>query len=71
MEMMIVAEWTGFKNVNVPAFIACFTIVGLIAVLGVYWLRKPETKQKGILLLAMIIVPTAMSALALILRLLV
>lgn len=71
MEMMILAEWTGFRNVNVPALIACFTIIGLIALLGVHWLRKPETKRKGILMLAMIVVPTVMSALALILRLLV
>ena len=58
------------QDVNRPAMIICFAIVAVFLVLGVHWVRKPDTRRRGIIVLAIILVPTFISGLVVSARLL-
>ena len=62
--------WTGFQDVNVPTLAACLLAVAALLVLGVFWTRKPETGKRGVVTLAMILIPAVLSALVVGLRIL-
>ena len=66
---MILAEWTGFRNVNVPALVICLTLVACCFVAGIIWLRKPETRTRGIWILGLVIAPAILAGLPLLGRL--
>ena len=54
--------WTGSENVNVVALAICLLIVTVFLVLGTIWIRKPNTRKRGLITLAIILVPTVLSA---------
>ena len=67
---MIIAEWSGFDNVNVKALILCFIVVGYFFIKGILWLRDPEYRSRGIWTLVVIVVPTLLASATLFARLL-
>lgn len=69
---MTTANWTwaGLESVNVRALAACFVVVAVFLVLGFLWTRKPETRKRGIVTLSIILIPTILSAVVLLLRVL-
>ena len=61
---------TGFEGVNTPALVVCLAVVATFLVFGFLWARKPETKNRGLVTLAIILIPTILSAVVLGLRVL-
>ena len=53
---------------NLPAFVACMMIVALIIWIGFKWTKKPETRTRGLIVIAIIVVPAVVSGLGVILR---
>ena len=68
MVMMTMPDSLDF---NWPAFVICLAIYVFFFVKGIAWSREPNTRARGIVTLAILLVPTGMSGLMLILRVIV
>jgi hypothetical protein len=64
-------NWTGLEGVNVPALLVCLAVSVALLVIGISWVRKVETRSRGIAALSIILLPAMLSALVLGLRCLV
>ncbi len=53
---------------NLPAFIVCMVIVVLVIWMAFRWIKKPETRTRGLILMAIIVIPTVISGLGILLR---
>ncbi len=63
-----VGRGAAMPDFNWPAFVICMAVYVFFFVMGIIWTRKPETRTRGIVTLAVLLVPTAMSALVLVMR---
>ena len=56
---------------NLPAFVACMVVVALVLWIGFRLTKKPETRTRGLILIALIILPAFVSGLGILLRFLI